>query len=76
MLHLTATDLVIICGLYAIALAFVTWQARRPVASKQPARMHPATAPLLAITAIALLGVTVSAAVDPAAAAMLARLID
>lgn len=85
-MHLTGSDIAAIVILYGIVITLIVLYARASKTSPRPAAQQRATPPApprprrgVAIAAgigIALTGVFIAAAVDPAAAELLARILD
>jgi hypothetical protein len=75
-MHLTGTDLTVIGLAYAAAIGLVMWLARNPRCLQTPApRLHPLGMLVLVVVMISLIGAVAAAAFDPAAPALLSRLI-
>jgi uncharacterized RDD family membrane protein YckC len=75
--HLTVPDLLVIWVLYVAATASIAFLARTPRNLKNPPqRPNPLGIIVLALAMFALVGALVAVTVDPAAAALLARLLD
>jgi hypothetical protein len=75
--HLTGIDLAIIGALYVAAITLILALARAPRnLRKPPPRAYPRLVALVAMVALALVCAAVATLCDPAAADLLARLIN